>query len=334
MLILGLESSCDETACAIVKDGVEELVSVVASSKEFHEVTGGIVPEVAARKQIEAIVPVISESLRKLDKGPEAIDAIAVTTGPGLIGSLLVGVEAAKALALAWNKPLIPVNHLMGHVYGNFVNNPDKIEFPVLVLIVSGGHTDFVYMRNHGDLEYLGGTLDDAVGEAFDKTARLLGLAKYLGGVQLSNLAATCENNLAQGTLPRPMLERPGFDMSFSGLKTAVKRLINENKFDNASVACEFETAVVDVLAGKSVLALEKYKPKSFLLGGGVAANTNLRTRLKLISNEHDTSFFCPPIRLCTDNAVNIASAAFFNNKSKPLNEITADPSLGVMDEA
>ncbi len=334
MYILAIETSCDETACAIVKDGVEEVVSIVATSKDFHEATGGIVPEIAARKQIEFIVPVLDQALKKFGKSHELIDAIAVTTGPGLIGSLLVGVEASKALALAWNKPLIPVNHLLGHLYGNFVNNSEPVLFPAIGLVVSGGHTDFILMRNHGDYDYLGGTLDDAAGESFDKTARLLGLAKYLGGVQLSKLAATCQVNKALNELPRPMIDHNNYDVSFSGLKTAVKRLIERNAFDNASIACEFETAVADVLVSKAKKALEEYKPKSFLMGGGVSANMVLRDRMKVLANDKDVKFFVPPFSLCTDNALYIASAAYFNYSPTELKNVNANPSLTIMDKA
>ena len=350
MKILAIESSCDETACAIVENGVQELASVVASSKDFHEATGGIVPEIAARKQLEAIAPVIDQTLKHYNQKPDSIDALAVTVGPGLIGSLLVGVEAAKALSIAWSKPLVPVNHLVGHIYGNFLNksavieqkkeqkhlaeSPGHIEFPAIVLIVSGGHTDFILMRNHGDIEYLGGTLDDAAGEAFDKTARLLGLAKYLGGVQLSSLAATCTFNTAAGQLPRPMIEQANYDISFSGLKTAVKRLIDKNIYPADVIACEFETALIDVLGAKTLRAIKKYKPASLLLGGGVAANIALRTRMKLIADENSVAFSVPPLNLCTDNAVYIASAAYFNYAPKALNEIYAQPSLGIIDKS
>lgn len=332
MKILSLETSCDETACAIVENGVKELVSVVASSKDFHESTGGIVPEIAARKQIEFIGPVLDQALLRYGLSPDTLDAIAVTTGPGLIGSLLVGVEAAKALSIAWNKPLIPVNHLVGHIYGNFVNVTEDVVFPSLVLVISGGHTDFILMRNHGDMEYLGGTLDDAAGEAFDKTARLLGLAKYLGGVQLSKLSATCTDNLASGVLPRPLIDSPNYDVSFSGLKTAVKRLIDKNIYPNNVIACEFETALIDVVVAKMRKAIKEFKPSSILLGGGVSANTALRSRIKLLSEEYGLNFHVPPLNLCTDNAVYIASAAYFINKPAELTSVVAKPSLGVMD--
>ncbi len=340
MKILAIESSCDETAAAIVQDGVTELCSTVASSKELHERTGGIVPEVAARKQVEFVVPVIDDTLsqfRELGFSISDLDSLAVTVGPGLVGSLVVGVEAAKALALAWNKPLIPVNHLVGHVYANFVGNDTPIEFPAVVLLVSGGHTDLVLMKSHGNFEYLGGTLDDAAGEAFDKTARLLGLAQYLGGVQLSKAAEQCSSSTFSGRLPRAMMHDNAYDFSFSGLKTAVKRLIESEAVSNVplavnDIAKEFEDAVVDVLSLKAINACKNYGAKHLLLGGGVSANKALRSRLEKMADSNGVIMHVPPIRLCTDNAVYIASAAYFNNSPKELSQIHADPSLGIMD--
>jgi len=346
MIILAIESSCDETACAIVKDGLFELSSTIATSKDFHEKTGGVVPEIAARKQLESILPVIKDCLDKSNYSEKDIDAIAVTVGPGLIGSLLVGIEAAKTLSLAWNKPLIPVNHLMGHVYSSLLGLSDQEKndlnfdniFPAVGFVVSGGHTDLIFMRGHKDIEYIGGTLDDAAGEAFDKTARLLGLSKYLGGVELSKLAATCTHNGLLGRLPRPMIDSFDFDFSFSGLKTAVKYLIEREHPDVSMVSCEFENAVCDVLVSKCIKVAKKYKAKSILLGGGVSANTQLRTRLK---NEVDllgVSLYLPPLRLTGDNAVYIGSVAYFsingdlnNLVVKDYSSIIPEPSLGIM---
>ena len=340
MNILAIETSCDETACAVVSDGVHELASVVASSKELHEATGGVVPEIAARKQIEFVIPVIEQTLKKISSSVKevknSIDALAVTTGPGLIGSLLVGVEAAKALSLAWGKPIVPVNHLMGHIYANFVERGPKkeITFPCVALVISGGHTDLILLRSHGNFDYIGGTLDDAAGETYDKTARLLGLTKYLGGAELSKLAATCEKNLAQGKLPRPMLDQDNFDLSFSGLKTAAKRLIESNRFPVDSVAREFEEAVGDVVITKTIRAAQKFNCKQILVGGGVSANQYLRTRITAEALEKNVEVLVPPLDLCTDNAVYIASAAFFNYNPKPFKQIVANPSLGIMDLA
>jgi len=341
VIILGIETSCDETAAAVVENGTKEICSVVASSKEFHEKTGGVVPEVAARKQVEAITPVIAACFEKfkeakrlgsLDECYKLIDAVSVTIGPGLVGSLIVGIEAAKALSLALKKPLIPVNHLVGHIYANFIGNDKVVEFPSIALLVSGGHTDLVLIKGHGNFEYLGGTLDDAAGEAFDKVARLLGLSKYLGGVFLSKKAEECEENILEGKLPRPMLDQDNFDFSFSGLKTSSRRLIEENKYPAEAVACEFENAVVDVLVKKTIRAAKKYKVKTILLGGGVSANRVLRKRIREEAEKIGIITHVPPISLCTDNAVYIAGAAFFNNKQVKYEKLDANPSLGIMD--
>lgn len=343
MTIFGIETSCDETAAAIVEDGVKEICSVVASSKEFHEKTGGIVPEIAARKQVEAMVPVIAECFAKYREAKgltsqgevyEKIDAVAVTVGPGLIGSLIVGIEAAKALSLFLNKPLIPVNHLIGHIYGNFVDNAEKIEFPAVVLLVSGGHTDLILMKGHGEFEYLGGTLDDAAGEAYDKVARLLGLSKYLGGALLSKKALECKENIAKGKLPRPMLDQNNFDFSFAGLKTAAKRMVESNEYPAVVVAKEFEEAAVEVLVKKTIKAAKKFNVKTVMLGGGVSANTFLREEIKREAEKIGVKTHIPPVRLCTDNAVVIASAAFFNNTPRKYEEVEVNPSLGIMELA
>ena len=334
MKIFAIETSCDETACSVVEDGVKEISNVVASSADLHEITGGVVPEIAARKQVESIVPVIQQCLRISKLSVSDIDKIAVTVGPGLIGSLLVGVEAAKSLALSWNKPLIPVNHLIGHIYGNYVENDkvSEIKFPAIVLIISGGHTDLVLMKDHAKFEYLGGTLDDAVGEAFDKVARLLGLAKYLGGVELSKKAAECKNNTLQGMLPRPLMDKNDYNFSFSGLKSATRRVIEHEKDSIEAVACEFESAVTDVLVKKTIKAATDNSVKSLLLGGGVSANTFIRNRMKYEAEEIGVPLWKPPLKYCGDNAVYIASAAYFNNQQKPLKDILANPSLTIMD--
>ena len=323
----------------MVEDGVKEISTVVASSANLHEKTEGIVPEIAARKQVEYIVPVISEALEKAadalvvrsqENVIRNIDALAVTVGPGLIGSLLVGVEAAKALSVAWNKPLIPVNHLIGHIYGNWLEAEPLPEFPAVVLIASGGHTDLVLMKDHGNYEYLGGTYDDAAGESFDKTARLLGISRYLGGAALSRKAAECKDNFIAGRLPRPLLHEENYDFSFSGLKTAVKRLIEDEDLPVEVVACEFEAAVVDVLVEKTIRAAREKHVRCILLAGGVSANTQLRSRLKLEAG--NIPVFVPPLRFTGDSASYIASAAYFNQVYKPWDQIQANPSLGVMD--
>jgi N6-L-threonylcarbamoyladenine synthase len=329
MKILGIETSCDETAASVVEDGSKELASVVASSKEFHEKTGGVVPEIAARKQVGFMVPVLDQLFSEVSK--EQVDAVAVTQGPGLVGSLIVGIEAAKALALALSKPVVPVNHLVAHFYANFLTyDPEEIKLPALVLVVSGGHTDLILMRGHGDLEYLGGTLDDAAGEAFDKTARILGISEYLGGALLSERAAECLENEAAGRLPRPMIDREGYDFSFSGLKTAVKRLAEVGDFSVEEVACEFETAVVDVLVEKTIKAAADFGVSSVVVGGGVSANKPLRARLKNRSADLGIPLFVPELRLCGDNASTVASAAFFNLSPVDFKDLQPRPSLAI----
>lgn len=373
MLILAIESSCDETACAVMENGVKEIASELATSADLHLKTGGIVPEVAARKQVEFVLPVLESTIQKTaqhyniqpNQVKNKIDALAVTVGPGLVGSLIVGIEACKALALAWDKPVIPVNHLVGHIYANFLDDekirgdvkeslpnlkdgreagthPEKgvatrenSPFPAVVLIVSGGHTDLVLMQNHGDLQYLGGTVDDAAGEAFDKVARLLNLGTYLGGANLSKVAREYTEPLLPEKLPRSFIHEDNFDFSFSGLKTAVKRLVDKNIYPIPAIAKEFEEAVVEVLVEKTLRATEQTGAKTILLGGGVSANSKLRQDLvdKAIARFGDNiTVKIPPLRLCTDNAIYIASAAYFNQTYKSLNQILPNPSLGVKD--
>lgn len=345
MKILAIESSCDETACAIVGNGTKEIASEVASSADMHHITGGIVPEVAARKQVEYIVPVVDSTLHKASESlginikdiKEHIDAIAVTVGPGLAGSLIVGIEAAKSLALAWGRPIIAVNHLIGHIYANFLETDKEtpgIRFPAAALVVSGGHTDIVLMKDHGNLEYLGGTIDDAAGEAFDKVARLLGLGMYLGGANLSRTASEYTGVELPEKLPRSLLHQNNYDFSFSGLKTAVKRLADKNMYPVPAIAKEFEESVVEVLTEKTLKAVENTKAKSVLLGGGVSANRKLRNDLinKVGEKFPDVVVHIPPFRLCTDNAVSIASAAYFNQNYKTFDNITPNPSMTIKD--
>jgi N6-L-threonylcarbamoyladenine synthase len=340
MNILGIETSCDETAAAVVENGTKILSNVVASSLEMHIKTGGIIPEVAARQQVRSIIPVIKESL-SIHK---QIDAIAVTIGPGLIGSLLVGVEAAKTLAYLWNKPIVPINHLVAHIYANFVRElttynlqPTTLPpFPALVLVVSGGHTDLVLLKEHRKLEWLGGTRDDAAGEAFDKCARLLDLP-YPGGPAIAAEAAKFTINNLQLTikLPRPMINENNFDWSFSGLKTAVLREVKKTKYKNR-LAYEVQEAITDVLVEKTLRAVKIYQPKSLLLAGGVSANQRLREKfqsaVKQLNNLSIKLFF-PAVNLCTDNAVSIASCAFFNYSPVPWQKIEINPNLSITGE-
>jgi len=328
MNILGIETSCDETAAAVVVDGTKLLTNVVASSQEMHAKFGGIIPEKAAREQLKSIIPVITEAM-----GNHQIDALAVTYGPGLIGSLLVGVETAKALAFAWNKPLIPVNHLIGHIYANWLDGKTP-QFPALVLLVSGGHTELILMANHGKFKYLGGTRDDAAGECFDKCGRLLNLP-YPYGPYIEKLSEEFDPQNKLGiSFPRPMLNDKNLEFSFSGLKTAFLNeytKINDKTREN-ELAYALQEAVTDVLTEKTARAILKYRPVSLLVAGGVSANKKLREKLNAMvqSRFPNLRLFIPPISLCTDNASYIASAAFFNYHEVPWEKVNADPSLQI----
>ena len=319
MKILAIETSCDETAAAVVEDGVKILSNVVASSHDMHEKYGGIVPEVAAREQLAVIIPTIKEAMGDYD-------ALAVTVGPGLIGSLLVGVETAKTMAMVTGKPLIPVNHVLAHMYANFISSPkknssraeprDNIEFPAISLVVSGGHTELFLMTSPKNLKWLGGTLDDAAGECFDKTARLLGFG-HEGGVAIQKNA----RKSSSVKLPRPLMHDGTLNFSFSGLKTAIMREWVKNP-DQEGFAYEVQEAITDVLAKKTLHAKEMYGAKSIMISGGVAANLRLREKL--------STAIAPPVNLCTDNAVYIASYAYFRGKSVDWHKITAIPDLSV----
>lgn len=355
MGILGIETSCDETAAAVVKDGTKILSNVIASSVELHQKTGGIIPEVAAREQLKCIIPVIEEALAQVSNKSKLyairstlyanIDVIAVTVGPGLIGSLLVGVETAKTLAYAWKKPIVPINHLQAHLYANWLTPENKQQrtnnkvpgFPAIGLVVSGGHTDLVLMRDHGKIKWLGGTRDDAAGECFDKTARVLGLS-YPGGPEIAKLA---EKGLPAGKagnpqaydLPRPMIRQENLDFSFSGLKTAVINLKRKQKrINKANLAAGIQQAIIDVLVEKTIRAAKKHKVKSVLLAGGVAANKQLREQMtaEIQKLKSKISLFIPPPKLCTDNATYIASCAYFNFKPIPWQKIEVNPGLSI----
>ncbi len=340
MTILGIETSCDETAAAVLHhasatNAVTVKSSIVASSLALHAKTGGIIPEVAAREQLACILPVIEEALstglgEKLSQKPPTIDAIAVTHGPGLIGSLLVGVETARTLAYVWEKSIIPVNHMQGHIYANWIEHPD-IQFPAVVLVVSGGHTDLLLLKNHGDYKVLGGTRDDAAGEAFDKIARLLGLS-YPGGPMIEKLARRGEAKRYH--FPRPLIGSPDFDFSFSGLKTAVLREVQKSgKMDKqtiADIARGVQDAIADVLVRKTLQAAKAYGAKSILLSGGVAANQALRVQFtkEIEAQKIGAAFFFPEMKYCTDNGAMIAVAALYNFYPVPWQDITADPSI------
>jgi N6-L-threonylcarbamoyladenine synthase len=336
MKILGIETSCDETAAAVIEDGTKIISNFVATSAKLHVKTGGIIPEVAARQQIKSIIPVIKEALKMAKTEPDDIDALAVTIGPGLAGSLLVGVETAKTLSYLWQKPIIPVNHLIGHIYANWLEtgsrkNPNPA-FPALALVVSGGHSDLVLMRHSRMPKWLGGTRDDAAGEAFDKCARLLGLG-YPGGPAISAAAEKFQAsnpNFQLKLFPRPLINEDNFDFSFSGLKTAVAREVQGQELtetDKEKLAAEVQEAIIDVLVAKSVKAVEKLKPQSFLLAGGVAANQRLREKLE---SKIKNKLFVPQPKLCTDNATFIAAAAFFQPEKVNWQKLAINPQLTI----
>lgn len=351
MKILGIETSCDETAAAVVADGTKILSNVVASSSDMHIKSGGIIPEIAARQQVISILPVIQNAMLNAKCKMSNIDAIAVTVGPGLIGSLLVGVETAKTLAYLWKKPIIPVNHLVAHIYANWLEKKSNVksqmskvpQFPALALVVSGGHTDLVLMSNHGKLKWLGGTRDDAAGEAFDKCARLLGLP-YPGGPSISKEAtkflnhSSTINHQPLTLFPRPLINENNFDWSFSGLKTAVLREVKGKSLkvkEKEMLAAEIQEAIVDSLVEKSIKAIKKYKPKSFLLSGGVAANKRLREKFNSRIKDEilQVIFHVPPADLCTDNAAYIAACAFYNYNPIDWRKINANPGLTIVEE-
>lgn len=322
MLVLAIETSCDETSAAVVKDGKEILSNVVASQVEFHRKYGGIVPEVASRKHIEVIAAVVKQALDDAKIPLKKIDAVAATYGPGLVGSLIVGLNYAKAIAYALNKPFIAVNHIEGHIYANFLESSNalrvtRVSFPFLCLVVSGGHTQLILVKDHGVYESLGRTRDDAAGEAFDKVARFLGIG-YPGGPIIDEMSK--KGNPKAIDFPRSMLDG-GYDFSFSGLKTAVVNYVRkaggtENLFSGgtrrADLVASFQQAVVDVLVEKTIRAAEKKKLKWIALAGGVSANSRLREDLKTRTEKEGFKISIPPINLCTDNAAMIGSAGYY----------------------
>lgn len=307
--ILAIETSCDETAASVVRNGYEVLSNIVNSQIESHKRFGGVVPEVASRHHVENITRVIEEALVEAHMTWEDIDAVAVTEGPGLIGALLVGINAAKALALAHSKPLIPVHHIAGHVYANHIE--ERLTFPMLALVISGGHTELVLMKDHMAFEVLGETRDDAVGEAYDKVARTIDLP-YPGGPHVDRLAASGEDVLE---FPRPIMD--DYDFSFSGLKSAViNKLHNLNQkgisYNKEDIAASFQASVIDVLTTQTFKALEDYDIKQLLICGGVAANRGIRARMEKMCDSNDVKLLIPPLNLCTDNAAMIGAAAYY----------------------
>ena len=339
MKILGIETSCDETAVAVVEDGRRVFSNVIASQIDLHTKTGGVVPEVAAREHVLKMLPVLDEALEEAGCKWEDIDAVAVTKGPGLVSSLIIGTETASVISYVKDLPLIPVHHIAGHIYGNWLVQgevePVEIVFPVLVLTVSGGHNELVLMRGHGEFEVLGETRDDAAGEAFDKVSRLLGLG-YPGGPAIAKLAL--EGDREAIALPRPMIDDGSLDFSFSGLKTAVldrvkveKEISEEFKAD---MAASFQEAVCDVLSAKLIKGLEKYpEVKEVHMAGGVSANLRLRELIGERLEGRGVTFRHPQsIRFCTDNAAMIAGAGYFvyqKNPDKYLAKTNVVPEVG-----
>jgi N6-L-threonylcarbamoyladenine synthase len=311
-LILGIETSCDETAAAVVERATEVRSSVVASQIDRHARYGGVVPEIASRAHVEMLTPVVAQALVEAGVADDEIDAVAATVGPGLVGSLLVGVSAAKALALVWGVPFVAVNHLEGHLYAAFLEEPD-LELPVVVLLVSCGHTLLVHMEDHGRYHLLGSTIDDAAGEAFDKVARFLGLG-YPGGPVIDKLAQ--QGDPTAIAFPRAMIDRTGegrHDFSFSGLKTAVVNHVRHHPdVATADVAASFQEAVVDVLVTKARRAAQEVGAKGLCLGGGVAANSALRQRFAEACAQDGIRSFVPSRSMCTDNAAMIAAAGWW----------------------
>lgn len=314
---MGIETSCDDSCVAILKNDRELLVNLISSQIDIHTLFGGVVPEIASRKHLEAINPLIEKALDDANLSYDDIDLISVTKGPGLMGSLLVGISAAKALSLATNTPMIGANHMQGHICANYIAHKD-LEPPFITLVVSGGHTYLVKVNSYTDYEVVGKTRDDAAGESFDKVARKMGLG-YPGGPKIDKLAK--EGNKDAIDFPRVRLEKDSYDFSFSGLKTAVLNYMNQeeqkgNEINKADLAASFQEAEVDVLVEKSMRLLKETGFNKFALSGGVAANSRLQERMREACEKENIKFYYPPIKLCTDNAAMIAMAGYLNYKA------------------
>ncbi|ALC92549.1 O-sialoglycoprotein endopeptidase [Bacillus sp. FJAT-18017] len=331
-LILGIETSCDETAVAIIKNGREIAANVVASQIESHKRFGGVVPEIASRHHVEEMTMVLEEALKQAEATMDDISAIAVTEGPGLVGALLIGVNAAKALAFTHQKPLVPVHHIAGHIYANRIVT--EMKFPLLALVVSGGHTELVYMKEHGHFEVIGETRDDAAGEAYDKVARVLKMP-YPGGPHIDRLA---QEGAATIPLPRAWLEEGSYDFSFSGLKSAVINTVHNAQQRGESIipaelAASFQESVIEVLVTKTLRAAEEYNVRQVLLAGGVAANKGLRSALKeAFRDKEGLELIIPPLSLCTDNAAMIAAigSIMFDKGIRADMTLNANPGLAI----
>ena len=318
--ILGIESSCDETSCSIVKNGCEEIATIISSQIDIHKDYGGVVPEIASRNHVKNVTFVIEECLEKAKMSMDEIDAIAITYGPGLIGSLLVGVEAAKTLSFIYDKPLIPVHHIAGHIYANSLVK--EMQFPLLALVVSGGHTELIKMDKHYSFNKLGGTLDDAIGECYDKVARVINL-EYPGGPKVDKLA---HSGKCSYKLPVP-LKDDSYNFSFSGLKSAVINLVHNeeqrgNPITKEDLAASFQKVAISEIINKTKKALEEGNIKNLIVAGGVAANQGLREEVEKMCSELNVEYTFPPMKYCTDNAAMIAAAGYFamlDNRSADL---------------
>ena len=325
--ILGIETSCDETSCSIVKNGTEEINTVILSQIDIHMLYGGVVPEIASRNHVKDIVFVIEKCLKDSSLSMNDISAVTVTYGPGLVGSLLVGIEAAKTISYIYNKPLVPVHHIRSHIYANAIGK--GLSFPLMSLVISGGHTELLYMKDHFDYAVIGATLDDAVGECYDKVARVLDVP-YPGGPVIDKMAFEGKNNYK---LPVP-LDDDSFNFSFSGLKSAVINLAHNieqrgETLVKEDLACSFQNVVVESLTSKTIRAMEKYKVNNLILAGGVAANKGIREKFSKLSLEKGFNFSYPDIKYCTDNATMIAAAGYYlyiNGNTSSI-EINADSS-------
>lgn len=331
IVVLGIETSCDETAVAIIRNGTEIVTNIVSSQIESHKRFGGVVPEIASRHHVEQVTYVLEEALDQAGMTMEDIDCVAVTEGPGLVGALLIGVNAAKALAFAHDKPLVGVHHIAGHIYANRLVK--EMRFPLLSLVVSGGHTELVLMKDHGSFEVIGETRDDAAGEAYDKVARTLGLP-YPGGPHIDRLAHVGEASLE---LPRAWLEEGSYDFSFSGLKSSVINTLHNAKQKGMTIhpqdlAASFQASVIDVLVTKTVKAVKEYEVEQVLLAGGVAANKGLRAALQEAFEGMEAELVIPPLSLCTDNAAMIAAAGtvLFQQGKRGSMDMNAHPGLDI----
>lgn len=315
VICLAIETSCDETSMSLVKNGCEDLATVVLSQIDIHKTFGGVVPEVASRSHIESITMVLEELFSKTPLTMEDVDIIGVTYGPGLIGSLLIGVQVAKTIAMITNKPLIPVHHIAGHIYAN--NLEKRLSFPLIALVVSGGHTELIYMKKDYSFERIGATLDDAVGEAYDKVAKILGL-EYPGGPKIDDLSIKGEDTY---DLPLP-LNNNSFNFSFSGLKSAVLNTVHKEKQKGheirvADMCTSFQNRVVDILTKKTLKAIKKYDVKNLIVAGGVSANNGLRNSLTIMCRDNKINLSIPKTKYCTDNATMIGAAAYYAYKNK-----------------